>query len=982
MATPEAAIRLVISADNLAGPAIDGLNKALASIAKSLERITGTGKGAAGELAKVGDESGPADALAKALAKADRALAGISGEGKAADTALAKMGASADKAATGVAKVDESIAKIKTESGAADSGLSKMSGELDRVAAAGDRTAAALDKEALAAAKAGGAGLAGGAEAAAGTAATGGGVGTEAQAAAAGAAAGGAGGAGGAVAETAANAELATKRWEKVGKAAESASRFFLTVGAAAGIAGVGAVILGSKFQQAMELIHTQAGATQAEANRMSRAILAMGGTVSQGPMQLADALYHLESVGLRGSKALDALKAAAEGAAIGGASLNDTTYALSSAVNTGIQGTQNFNEAMGMLVAIAGSGDMHMQDLAQSLSSGVLPAGKAAGLSLLDVGAALATLTDNGVPAQEAATRLRMTFSLLSAPTKQATKELASIGMSQLQLAQDMRQHGLLFALEDLKRHLTDTGLTAEQQGEIIARSFGGGKSSATIITLLDSLGRLQSKYKIIGKGAKDFGSDWAATQKTTAVAWGKMMSSLESMGIELGQKLMPVATRVMDAITRLAAAFGKLPPGTIKAIAGAIVGLTAVLLPLGAALFVFSKVAQLAAAMEAFGVATGIALGPIALIGIALVALGVIVLEVITHWKQITDWMRKNVPGAFKVATEVVRVLGATFHTAFTAIARLISRVWIEVQSWTKQHWSEIEAVLRVVFDVLKTLITVQFDLYAGIVKGRHQAHDARRLGHHQGHDQAGGRYRHRRAWRLLRPGHRSLVAGVDRLPRPRAQRVERHPDHHHGCDRRHQGAAGGHHRRDRRPDLGGAEGGRGGGLRGQQHDGDAQYGEEGRQGAKTGGWRHRLRPHAGPGRRERPRSGDSARGQSSQYRCDRTAQRRRGRGGQHRYQHHGRCGRPQDAGADGGDRDQPDGQAHHPRRLGDLSGRQPILHRGAATHVRGEGRVDEHEALGARRDSKNLFGAQRNVRLQRTVLAEGSRQLDVCR
>lgn len=720
MATPEAAIRLVISADNLAGPAIDGLNKALASIAKSLERITGTGKGAAGELAKVGDESGPADALAKALAKADRALAGISGEGKAADTALAKMGASADKAATGVAKVDESIAKIKTESGAADSGLSKMSGELDRVAAAGDRTAAALDKEALAAAKAGGAGLAGGAEAAAGTAATGGGVGTEAQAAAAGAAAGGAGGAGGAVAETAANAEIATKRWEKVGKAAESASRFFLTVGAAAGIAGVGAVILGSKFQQAMELIHTQAGATQAEANRMSRAILAMGGTVSQGPMQLADALYHLESVGLRGSKALDALKAAAEGAAIGGASLNDTTYALSSAVNTGIQGTQNFNEAMGMLVAIAGSGDMHMQDLAQSLSSGVLPAGKAAGLSLLDVGAALATLTDNGVPAQEAATRLRMTFSLLSAPTKQATKELASIGMSQLQLAQDMRQHGLLFALEDLKRHLTDTGLTAEQQGEIIARSFGGGKSSATIITLLDSLGRLQSKYKIIGKGAKDFGSDWAATQKTTAVAWGKMMSSLESMGIELGQKLMPVATRVMDAITRLAAAFGKLPPGTIKAIAGAIVGLTAVLLPLGAALFVFSKVAQLAAAMEAFGVATGIALGPIALIGIALVALGVIVLEVITHWKQITDWMRKNVPGAFKVATEVVRVLGATFHTAFTAIARLISRVWIEVQSWTKQHWSEIEAVLRVVFDVLKTLITVQFDLYAGIVKG----------------------------------------------------------------------------------------------------------------------------------------------------------------------------------------------------------------------------------------------------------------------
>jgi hypothetical protein len=44
--------------------------------------------------------------------------------------------------------------------------------------------------------------------------------------------------------------------------------------------------------------------------------VLDLAKAMPQGPNELAKGLFHLESVGLRGAKAMDALKIAAEGAA------------------------------------------------------------------------------------------------------------------------------------------------------------------------------------------------------------------------------------------------------------------------------------------------------------------------------------------------------------------------------------------------------------------------------------------------------------------------------------------------------------------------------------------------------------------------------------------------------------------------------------------------------------------------------------------
>jgi hypothetical protein len=58
--------------------------------------------------------------------------------------------------------------------------------------------------------------------------------------------------------------------------------------------------------------------------------------------------------------------------------------------------------------------------------------------------------MTDEGIDSASAATRLRMSFSLLGAPSKAAEKQLGKIGLTGLQLAEAMRgpKDGLIGAI------------------------------------------------------------------------------------------------------------------------------------------------------------------------------------------------------------------------------------------------------------------------------------------------------------------------------------------------------------------------------------------------------------------------------------------------------------------------------------------------------------------------------------------------------
>jgi TP901 family phage tail tape measure protein len=320
---------------------------------------------------------------------------------------------------------------------------------------------------------------------------------------------------------------------------------------AAAGVEGIRMAI---KFERQMELIHTQAGASQKEVENLKKEVLALAGAVPQGPEELAMGLYHLESVGLRGAKAMEALRIAAQGAAVGNTDLESTASALGAAWIVNIKGAGGFRSTMGVLNATVGAGNMRMGELISALGTGILPVAKLAGLSIQDVGAALATLSDSGYSASSGAAQLGTALHFLYAPTTKAQKALETIGLTSKQLVEQMSgPKGLHGALELLKTHLSGAGDHAEQM-ERLGEIFPGGRGKV-ILTLITELERLEMKRNQINRTGNAFGEAVKRTMEQPAVRIQKAWSKFQAILIELGQAMEGPATA---ALVTFASALG----------------------------------------------------------------------------------------------------------------------------------------------------------------------------------------------------------------------------------------------------------------------------------------------------------------------------------------------------------------------------------------------------------------------------------------
>ncbi|QNK82601.1 phage tail tape measure protein [Nakamurella sp. PAMC28650] len=337
---------------------------------------------------------------------------------------------------------------------------------------------------------------------------------------------------------------------------------------------------MASDFNQQMELVHTQAGASQAEVEALKNQVLALAPAVGFGPTALALALFHVESVGYRGADAMAVLKIAAEGAAIGQASLDDTTYALTSTMKSfNLEGIGAATKTMGELNAIVGSGDMKMQDLNAAIQTGILSTAQTFGIDIQSMGAALSYLTDRGEKADVASTRLSMGITLMAAPTQKAAKLLGDIGMAgpavvastdamtqalrkagltTVTLADDLRKpDGIQVALQDLQTHLTASGISADDAAALMSRAFGGGRTDKALMALIENLTGIKQKYDAIGVSANNFGEDWAAQQAQANQKLKEFQAGLQSLAIQLGEHVLVAIFATIGAVQKMWTAF-----------------------------------------------------------------------------------------------------------------------------------------------------------------------------------------------------------------------------------------------------------------------------------------------------------------------------------------------------------------------------------------------------------------------------------------
>lgn len=349
------------------------------------------------------------------------------------------------------------------------------------------------------------------------------------------------------------------------GKMNKAVAVGFAAVGIAAGVAAVESVKMASEFQASMMQLHTQAGVSLDAVNSLSDGVLSLAGKVGTDPTSLSQALYHIESsfasTGITGKHAMELLTVAAQGAKMGHADLVDVTNALDAAVVANIPGVQDLNSAMGVLNATVGAGDMNMQDLSKALGGGVLAVVKNYGLSILDVGAALALFGDNNIRGAQAGTQLRMAVQALAVPAVAGKKALADLGMTSNTLAKDMQTGGLNKAITDLHTRLVDLKIPTNEWGQIVTEIFGK-RAGSGVAVLLSQYDRLQSKYVDLKKGANNFAEAWTAAQTTMSQKWDNFTATIKAGAVRLGLAMLPAVSKGLDGITgAIQTAIDKIP-------------------------------------------------------------------------------------------------------------------------------------------------------------------------------------------------------------------------------------------------------------------------------------------------------------------------------------------------------------------------------------------------------------------------------------
>ena len=487
--------------------------------------------------------------------------------------------------------------------------------------------------------------------------------------------------------------------------------------------------VMATKFQAAMELIHTQAGVGQSAIAGLSNSVLNLAGTVGESPDSLAQALYHVESAfqssGITGAKAMQILQVAAEGARTGNANLVDVQNALDATIASGVGGVTNYSQAMGALNAIVGTGDMTMQDLADAMGTGLMAAGKAYGQTIQQIGAALATFGDNNIRGAKAATDLRMTWQAIEAPLKTGDAALQSLGLTSSQLSHTLTDQGLTAALQLFVQHLEASKVPVSDWGQYITEIFGK-RAGVGINVLIDQLSRLQGKLPDITKAAGNFGDSWAATSQTAKQHLAELESGFEALLIRIGDGLLPavnafmaMVVRNLPAIERLGTQIAHLAAPFVTAF---FTGLEAILKVL------FGPLRKVTEAVIAFGAAwlaldVIMAMNPFVAIGIALVVLVGLIVKyhkqiwavIVKVWGDIEhffeglyDKITPPVIRAFDAVKKYIgHIWGGTWNDLIAPVIRFFSDVKNAItsgfDSWWASHGKEVEQVWHAVWTVM---------------------------------------------------------------------------------------------------------------------------------------------------------------------------------------------------------------------------------------------------------------------------------------
>ncbi len=329
------------------------------------------------------------------------------------------------------------------------------------------------------------------------------------------------------------------------------ALKYIVAYGAIFAAAGLfkDAVAGALEYEASLTRLQTLVGVSATEVNSYRDAIHGISAETAQSANDNAQALFAITSSGLRGQQALDALKASAEGAAIG---LGDQTTVARAAVSAMIAygaGTLSAKSALDVIIATAREGNVDVSTLAGGFGR-VAGIASTVGVSFAQVGAAVATMTRTGLSADEAFTAVRGTLQALSLrDTKGAETALKSVGLSVQALRDMIQSQGLAQALLTLVSRF-------DGNSDALAKVIPNIRALAGVLDVAKSqagdYAQIQDRVNASIGHATD--AAFELEKHDPSFVWKQAKTAMEEVGRVLGESVLPTIVDVAQEVTKAA--------------------------------------------------------------------------------------------------------------------------------------------------------------------------------------------------------------------------------------------------------------------------------------------------------------------------------------------------------------------------------------------------------------------------------------------
>jgi len=303
-------------------------------------------------------------------------------------------------------------------------------------------------------------------------------------------------------------------------------------------------LIFGAKtfadFDKQMAMVSTMLDKPEEHMQRFTEGIRKMSVRFGEDTGALAKGLYDILSASVAPEHALRVLEATMRAARGGITDAATATQAIINVLNAFHIPASRAGEVADMLFTTVRRGVLTFEEMAQSVVM-VTATAAAAGLSMDDMGAAIATMTRNGLKADMAAVALQNILKEFLDPSKQGAALAKKYGIELSTMG--LKADGLLCIMKKL------SALPAD----VIAKIFPNIRGLRGIYALRGDVAGLAKDLDMMRNKAGATDTAFGKMDRTLSASFAKLWQSLKLVSSAIGEAIAPTLQKWMGDLTKI---------------------------------------------------------------------------------------------------------------------------------------------------------------------------------------------------------------------------------------------------------------------------------------------------------------------------------------------------------------------------------------------------------------------------------------------